>query len=61
MGINRFFFFFLAVAVFVADNDPKAAQRFADDTTVSDSLSLGVGVGGRGVVQRVLVGCSHDK
>lgn len=40
------FIFFLAVALIVADNDPKAAQRFADDTTVSDSLSLGEGVGG---------------
>lgn len=43
LEIDRFFFFNLAVAVIVAANDPKASQRFADDATVSDSLSLGGG------------------
>lgn len=38
-GIDRFPL--LAVAVTLVDNDPKGAQRFADDSTVYDSLSFG--------------------
>lgn len=48
LGIDGFFFLSVAVAVIVADNDPKASQRVADDATVSDSLSLGGGGEGEG-------------
>lgn len=52
LGINRFRL--LAVAVIVVDNDPKCAQRFADDSTVYDSLSFGgrESGAGRGFVRR---------
>lgn len=39
LGINRFCL--LSVAVLVVDNDSKWALRFADDSTVYDSLSFG--------------------
>lgn len=63
LGINRLRL--AAVAVTVVDNDPKCARRFADDSTVYDSLSFGgrgrwEGVGGV-LLSIVLARCSHDK
>lgn len=67
LEINRFCL--LAVAVIVVDNDPKGAQRFADDSIVYDSVSFRGrgpgGWGGRGGEREelfsVVLACSHGK